>query len=189
MNPFRSRSVFAVFAIALLALVGLPVAGTAVAAPEAAPRVVTYDAGGAADFRDVVDEAARIWNSSVDNVRLEPADGSADVVVVADDGWPRARTDGLGRGKIWMGRQAVDQGHDPTRIAAHEFGHIFGLPDRRTGVCEELMSGHSAGTDCSSAHPNGEEAAEVDRNFAAGVAVPPELFVDSAPAADQQVRY
>lgn len=181
MNPFRLRSVFATFALAMLVLVGLPVSGTAVAAPEAAPRVVTYDAGGAAEFRDVVDEAAQIWNDSVANVRLEPGSGSADVIVVADDGWPRARTDGLGSGKIWMGRQAVNQGHDPARIAAHEFGHIFGLPDRRTGICAELMSGHSAGPDCSNARPNQQEIAEVDRNFAQGVTVPGRLFVDSVP--------
>ncbi|MEK8105894.1 snapalysin family zinc-dependent metalloprotease [Micromonospora sp. M12] len=43
-----------------------------------------------------------------------------------------------------MGRTAVNQGYDRTRIATHEVGHILGLPDRRTGLCTDLMSGSSA---------------------------------------------
>jgi len=33
------------------------------------------------------------------------------------------------------------------------------------------MSGHSAGPSCRNAHPSPAEAAEVDRNFARGLAV------------------
>lgn len=173
-------------AFAVLVPAGAPVAASPSATAAPAPQtvqVVTYDASGAAEFREVVHRAARIWNGSVRNVELEPAAGSgADVTVVADDGWPRARPTGLGSGKIWMGREAVDRGHDPTRIAAHEIGHILGLPDRRTGVCGELMSGHSAGTGCANAHPSAQEAAEVERNFAQSAVVPRRLFVDSLPA-------
>jgi snapalysin len=58
-------------------------------------------------------------------------------------------------------------------------GHILGLPDRRTGVCEELMSGHSAGTQCKTAEPDAAEIAEVEQNFANGVIIPRRVYVDA----------
>ncbi|GAA4201393.1 hypothetical protein GCM10022252_56020 [Streptosporangium oxazolinicum] len=131
----------------------------------AAVRVLRYDASRAAEFRSAVDQAAQIWNSSVSNVRLV-AGSPADFVVIADNGWPRAQPTSLGRGTVWMGRQATAEGHNPLRIAAHEIGHILGLPDRRTGRCTDLMSGASAGTSCTNANPNAAEKAEVQRNFA-----------------------
>ncbi len=182
MSPTRITRLCLGAVLAALLLVGGPMAAAPSEAAATTPAVVTYNSGRAAEFRDVVDEAARIWNDSVDGVRLEKVTGRADVVIVADDGWPRARTTGLGSGKIWMGREAVNQGHDPARIAAHEIGHIFGLPDRRTGLCEDLMSGHSAGTGCTNAHPSSQEIAEVERNFAGDVAVARRLHVDAVPA-------
>ncbi|GAA2877544.1 hypothetical protein GCM10010517_39080 [Streptosporangium fragile] len=131
----------------------------------AAVRVLRYDASRAAEFRSAVDQAAQIWNSSVTNVRLV-AGTPADVVVLADNGWPRALPTGLGRGTVWMGRQATSQGYNPLRIATHELGHILGLPDRRTGLCSDLMSGSSAGVSCTNPYPNAAEKAEVQRNFA-----------------------
>ncbi|GAA3212151.1 snapalysin family zinc-dependent metalloprotease [Nonomuraea helvata] len=65
-----------------------------------------------------------------------------------------------------MGRQATSQGYNPLRIAAHEIGHILGLPDRRTGLCSDLMSGSSAPVSCTNPNPSAAERAEVDRNFA-----------------------
>ena len=65
-----------------------------------------------------------------------------------------------------MGRQAVNQGYYPPRIATHEFGHLLGLPDRRTGLCTDLMSGSSAPVSCTNAFPNSREAAEVNARFA-----------------------
>ncbi|GAA0524302.1 peptidase [Saccharopolyspora subtropica] len=171
--PRPIRPVLGVLVAFLVALVA-PV--TAAATPDQV-RVVTYDAGQAAEFRDAVDAGAQIWNDSVHNVRLEPATGGdADVVVLADDGWPRAEVVDLGRGRIWMGRQAVAEGHDVVRIAAHEFGHILGLPDNRTGECADLMSGASAGPDCDNAKPNPDEIAEVERNFADSVRITPRVF-------------
>ncbi|MEV1249144.1 snapalysin family zinc-dependent metalloprotease [Nonomuraea sp. NPDC050022] len=134
---------------------------------QAAPllRTLRYDAGRAAEFRGAVDQAAQIWNSSVTNVRLV-AGTPADFVVVADNGWPRTLPTSLGRGTIWMGREATSQGYNPVRIAAHEIGHILGLPDRRTGLCSDLMSGSSAPVSCTNANPSAAERAQVDRNFA-----------------------
>ncbi|MDP9867562.1 MULTISPECIES: snapalysin family zinc-dependent metalloprotease [Streptosporangium] len=149
-----------------------------------AVRVLRYDASRAAEFRSAVDQAAQIWNSSVVNVRLV-AGSPADFVVLADNGWPRAQPTGLGRGTVWIGRQATAQGHNPLRISAHEIGHILGLPDRRTGRCSDLMSGASAGVSCTNPYPNAAEKAEVERNFAGSTPVIDfgEIYVDSPEAA------
>jgi snapalysin len=148
-------------------LVGAARADAAPAAPTAA-RIVYYDASRAAEFVVAVNQGAANWNASVRNVRLEPvpAGRRANITVTADDGWPRTQVTSLGNGRVYMGRQAVAQGHSPARIAAHEFGHILGLPDRRTGRCTDLMSGSSAPPSCRNAIPNAAEAAEVDRLFA-----------------------
>ncbi|GHH94224.1 snapalysin family zinc-dependent metalloprotease [Streptomyces capillispiralis] len=148
--------------------------GPAVAAPSApaaspavAARVLTYDASGAAEFRSAVDRGAAVWNESVDSVELRPAASGqrADIRVLADDGWPRAVPGSLGTGTVYIGRQAVDQGHHTVRIAAHELGHMLGLPDRKPGPCSRLMSGASAGTTCTNAYPNAAERTEVEGNF------------------------
>jgi snapalysin len=141
-----------------------------VTAPAQAASLVTvlrYDASRAAEFTAAVTQAAGIWNSSVTNVRLVQGT-PAHFIVYADDGWPRAQPTSLGRGRIWMGRQATSQGYDRVRIATHEIGHILGLPDRRTGRCSDLMSGSSAGVACANPNPSAAERAEVDRNFAGG---------------------
>jgi snapalysin len=145
----------------------LMTANAASADASVAVRTVLYDASRAGEFVDVFHEAAAIWNSSVRNVRLESGRPAA-ITIMVDNGWPRAQPRGLGAGRIWMGRQAVNDGHYPLRIATHEIGHIFGLPDRRTGRCSELMSGSSAGTSCRNPNPDAREKAEVDANFAGG---------------------
>lgn len=152
--------------------------GQAVAAPAqpspsaAAPTVLTYDASQSAEFAEAVDKGAQVWNENVANVRLEPAaEGEdANVEIIADDGWPRAMTTSLGNGTIWFGRQAVNEGYDTTRIAAHELGHILGLPDIKPGPCTSLMSGASPGPSCTNAIPDAAEKAEVEDAFASGFA-------------------
>ncbi|MFJ6725084.1 snapalysin family zinc-dependent metalloprotease [Streptomyces sp. NPDC091281] len=170
---------------ASLALVGGPaLAAPAATAPQPlAARVVTYDAGAAAEFRAAVDRGAAVWNESVDAVELRPvaAGQRADIRVLADNGWPRAVTTSLGRGTVYIGRQAVTEGHDTVRISAHELGHILGLPDRKPGPCTSLMSGSSAGTSCKNPYPNAAEKAEVERDFGAAAA-------PSAPVAAGAVR-
>ncbi|MER7210131.1 snapalysin family zinc-dependent metalloprotease [Streptosporangium sp. NPDC000239] len=155
-----------VLGLAFLATVSPAQAGTAQATPgeAVAVRVLRYDASRAAEFRSAIDQAAQVWNSSVTSVRLV-AGSPADFVVYADYGWPRAQPTSLGRGTVWIGRQATSEGHNPLRIATHEIGHILGLPDRRTGLCSDLMSGASAGTGCTNPYPNATEKAQVERNF------------------------
>ncbi|MEV6592129.1 snapalysin family zinc-dependent metalloprotease [Streptomyces acidicola] len=165
--------------------------GQAVAAPPdtantpLAARVFTYDASGSAEFRSAVDRGAAIWNESVDAVELRPvaAGQRANIRVLADDGWPRALPTTLGNGTVYIGRQAVDEGHNTIRISSHELGHILGLPDRKPGPCTSLMSGSSAGTTCTNPYPNAAEKAEVEGNFGGALvgrapAALPEVIVD-----------
>lgn len=143
--------------------------GAAVAAPSTnAVRILYYDASRAAEFVNVVHQGASNWNSRVTNVQLRPvpAGVTPNIVVTADNGWPRAMPTSLGNGRWIMGRQAVNDGHHPPRISTHEFGHLLGLPDRRTGLCTDLMSGASAGTSCRNAFPSAAEAARANGNFA-----------------------
>jgi snapalysin len=164
-----ARTLLGTLAAVALGSVQLLTAGPAAAASVAAPpRVLYYDASRAAEFVAVVHQGANNWNASVTNVRLRPVPpgGRANIIVTADNGWPRALVRSLGNGRWIMGRQAVNQGHYPPRISTHEFGHLLGLPDRRTGRCADLMSGASAGTSCRNAFPNAREIREVNANFA-----------------------
>jgi snapalysin len=171
--PRRRWFALGIAAAAAVVSAQLVGAGQASAEPATtnAARILYYDASRAAEFVAAVNQGAANWNASVTNVRLEPvpAGRRANITVVADNGWPRAQVTSLGNGRIYMGRQAVQQGHYPPRIAAHEFGHILGLPDRRTGLCTDLMSGSSAPASCRNAFPNAAEAREVNARFAGSV--------------------
>lgn len=165
----------------LVAILGAAAALTfaGVTPASAAPRVLYYDASQAQEFRAVVDEGAQIWNSRVANVRLMPVTSgrTPNIRVYADNGWPRTYTTSLGNGRWYMGRDAVDDGYFQPRIAAHEFGHILGLPDRRTGLCSDLMSGSSAPVSCANAYPSSAEAAQVNANFRVAAVVPARTYV------------
>ncbi|MCX4725397.1 snapalysin family zinc-dependent metalloprotease [Streptomyces sp. NBC_01020] len=168
-------------AVAALVPVALGVtsgAASAHPAPRATAAVVTltYDASGAGQWADAITQGVNNWNAADHNVHLQPATsrGSANFVYVATSGWPQTTlgpiVPGGSRGQVQLGQEAVDEGYDMTRIAAHETGHILGLPDDYSGPCSELMSGHGPGTSCTNAKPNAAEAAQVDRNYASGAA-------------------
>lgn len=165
------------FLLALALITGLSTP-TAAAAPQSESGVLvttlTYDDSLAAEFKNAVAQGVSAWNSSVSNVRLvRAATGTrANVRVIADNNWPRATLGPVrpgGSGTVWMGRLAVQQGHNAVRIAAHEFGHILGLPDVKPGPCSSLMSGSSAGTSCTNPFPNATERARVERNYSSGL--------------------
>lgn len=144
-------------------------------APHAASAVVTltYDTSDAGQWADPIAQAAQNWNNVLHNVRLEPASNprSADYVYQATSGWPQSTLGPIfpgGNGDVQLGQEAVDEGYDVIRIAAHETGHILGLGDDYDGPCSEIMSGHGPGTACTNAEPDAAEAARVDRNYAAG---------------------
>jgi len=154
-----------------LVAVGAPTA-SATADTKALVRTLYYDTSQAQEFVADWDKAAENWNKSVVNVKLaKKGPGTpTNIRIYADNGWPRAITTSLGNGTVYMGRQAVQQGHYRPRITTHEIGHILGLPDRRTGLCTDLMSGSSAPASCKNDLPNAAERAEVDRKFRGALA-------------------
>ncbi|WP_117214914.1 snapalysin family zinc-dependent metalloprotease [Allorhizocola rhizosphaerae] len=178
------RSLFrAVVGVAAAIGAVIPTQLVAAAPASAAVRVLYYDASAAGEFVNVVHQGAANWNASVTNVRLErwTSGRPRNIVVTVDNNWPRAYVTSLGNGRWVMGRQAVNQGYHPPRIAAHEFGHLLGLPDRRTGLCADLMSGSSAPVSCTNAFPNSRERSEVQANFAGSLATgnqTEKVFVD-----------
>lgn len=132
-------------------------------------RRITVSVARAGQYEDEVREALKIWNSHVPEINLVATSSfSADVTIGNGPGWPYAQPRSLGKGHVHMGSRAMNQGHYALRVATHELGHIFGMPDRRTGKCEDLMSGSSAGTSCKNPHPNQAEIDEVRGYFQRG---------------------
>jgi snapalysin len=183
-----ARTLIGATALAL-SVTALPAAANAATAPAAAPaahqRLATitlyYDDSQAAEFKDAVVAGAESWNSSVQNVHLVEATGgqSADIDVVAFDGWPQSTLGPVfpgGHGTVYYGREAVNEGYDLVRIAAHELGHSLGLDDNKPGPCSSLMSGSTGGVDCTNATPDASEKAGVEANYASGVAAAQRLF-------------
>lgn len=178
-------------AAAAIALAVTPAADVA-AAPQQDPgaaAVVTlrYDDSRAAGWEAAIAAGVAHWNASVSTVRLvEAAPGTAaEIQIVATTGWPQATLGPVrpgGRARVELGSQAVTDGHDKTRIAAHEIGHNLGLPDTKPGPCSQLMSGSSAGTSCRNAVPNATERARVAAYYAQALVRTPadgRLLVDA----------
>ncbi|MEU2320462.1 snapalysin family zinc-dependent metalloprotease [Streptomyces althioticus] len=175
----------------------LSMAGTASASPapataqpgaQAAVVTLRYDDSRAAGWEAAIAAGVASWNASVTNVRLvEAAPGSAaEIVIVATSGWPQATLGPVRPGRqvrVELGSQAVNDGYNKTRIAAHELGHSLGLPDTKPGPCSQLMSGSSAGTACTSAVPNATERSRVQsyyaNAFAASVVTDGRTLVDA----------
>ncbi len=147
------------------------------AAAKNASATVTlhYDDSRAGSWEAAITAGVASWNSNVDNVKLvEAAPGArAEIQIVATSGWPQATLGPVrpgGQVRVELGSQAVTQGHDKTRIAAHEIGHSLGLLDTKPGPCSQLMSGSSAGTSCRNAVPNATEQARVESAYTNGFA-------------------
>ncbi|MFJ9043325.1 snapalysin family zinc-dependent metalloprotease [Streptomyces sp. NPDC102347] len=163
----------------VLATAGAASAAPAVEEPSAQAAVVTlrYDDSRAAGWEAAIAAGVASWNANVSNVRLVEAapGGAAEIVIVATTGWPQATLGPVRPGRqvrVELGSQAVSDGYNKTRIAAHELGHSLGLPDTKPGPCSQLMSGSSAGTACTNAVPNVTERSRVQSNYASALALP-----------------
>ncbi|MEU6157896.1 snapalysin family zinc-dependent metalloprotease [Streptomyces sp. NPDC047130] len=158
----------------------LAAATAAHAAPAPAPAsagevhsaavTLRYDDSRAAGWEAAVAAGVASWNQTVDNVQLvEAAPGTrAEIVIVATSGWPQAMLGPVrpgGQVRVELGSQAVAQGYNKTRIAAHELGHSLGLPDTKPGPCSQLMSGSTAGVSCTNAVPNLTERSRVESYY------------------------
>ncbi|MFG2265630.1 snapalysin [Streptomyces sp. NPDC048720] len=132
---------------------------------------VYYNASQAPTFRSQISSAASIWNSSVSNVKLASTTGSADFSYYEgnDSRGSYASTNGHGSGYIFLD-YAQNRQYDSIRVAAHETGHVLGLPDHYSGPCSELMSGGGPGTSCTNRYPNSTERARVNQLWANGLA-------------------
>ncbi|MEU8539042.1 snapalysin [Streptomyces sp. NPDC048717] len=139
------------------------------AAPGATAVTVVYSTANAPSFRSVISNSARIWNSSVTNVKL--AEGSNPDFAYYEGNDSRgsyASTDGHGNGYIFLD-YAQNQQYNSTRVTAHETGHVLGLPDHYSGPCSELMSGGGPGTSCTNSTPNATERARVNQLWQYGL--------------------
>jgi snapalysin len=139
---------------------------------QAAPATITlhYDDSQAAEFKSAVVAGANSWNASVKKVRLVKATAGtrAEIRIIAFNGWPQSTLGPVrpgGSGTVWFGREAVNEGYNTIRIAAHELGHSLGLPDNKPGPCSSLMSGSTGGVSCTNATPNASERAAVEANY------------------------
>jgi snapalysin len=134
---------------------------------KAAAVTVTY-AVDAPSFRSEINSSTSIWNSSVSNVTL--VEGSNYDFYYTEGNDPRgsyASTDGHGSGYIFLDYAQANQ-YDPTRITAHETGHVLGLPDHYSGPCSELMSGGGPGPSCTNPYPDSSERSRVNQLWANG---------------------
>jgi snapalysin len=124
----------------------------------------------ATSFRSQIARSTQIWNSSVTNVKLVETTGTTYDFYYREGNDSRgsyASTNGHGRGYIFLDYAQAQQ-YDPTRITAHETGHVLGLPDHYSGPCSELMSGGGPGTSCTNPNPNSAERSRVNQLWANG---------------------
>ncbi|MEU0098844.1 snapalysin family zinc-dependent metalloprotease [Streptomyces sp. NPDC006267] len=177
LNSRWFKAAGAAAAITLAATTAAQAAPAPDPAAEGVTAVVTlrYDDSRAGGWEAAITAGVASWNANVDNVKLvEAAPGTrAEIRIVATSGWPQATLGPVrpgGQARVELGSQAVAQGHDKTRIAAHELGHSLGLPDTKPGPCSQLMSGSSAGTSCGNAVPNAAERFRVEAAYAGGLA-------------------
>jgi snapalysin len=128
---------------------------------KAAAVTVTY-AVDAPTFASQIASSTSIWNSSVSNVTLVEGSNYDFYYTEGNDSrGSYASTDGHGSGYVFLDYAQAQQ-YDPTRITAHETGHVLGLPDHYSGPCSELMSGGGPGPSCTNPYPDSTERSKVN---------------------------
>jgi snapalysin len=141
-----------------------------------AVRTVYYNDSGAPSYQSQIARSTAIWNSSVHNVQLVETSGSGSFAYYEGDDsrGSYASTDGRGNGYVFLDYTQM-RTYNPTRVTAHETGHVLGLPDHYSGPCSELMSGGGPGPSCTNAYPNSAERDQVDSLWASLAAARYEL--------------
>ncbi|GHH45723.1 snapalysin family zinc-dependent metalloprotease [Streptomyces candidus] len=191
----RSKWFAAAGTAAALAVLAVPAAAHAAPAPttaalasSSAVTTLYYDDTRARGWEAAITAGVASWNANASTVKLAKVRPGtrAEIQIVATNGWPQATLGPVrpgGRARVELGNLAVTEGHDKTRIAAHEIGHNLGLPDTKPGPCSQLMSGSSAGISCKNAVPNATERARVESAYATRAATHPQregrLLVDA----------
>ena len=180
-RAFASVLVGAALALPVTAIAAAPAA----AAPALQATTLTYDDSQAGEFKSQVAAGVNVWNTSVTNVHIVKATSGqrVNIKVIAFDGWPQTQLGPVrpnGTVTVWMGRQAVQQGYNVVRIAAHELGHALGLLDNKPGPCSSLMSGSTGGVSCQNTKPNAAEAARVQQNYAGTLVGTGAIVADAA---------
>jgi snapalysin len=170
-------TVAAVTVLAVPAAHAAPVSAAAASTGSSAATTLYYDDTRARGWEAAITASVASWNANTSKVKLAKVRPGtrAEIQLVATSGWPQATLGPVrpgGRATVELGSLAVTQGHDKTRIAAHEIGHNLGLPDTKPGPCSQLMSGSSAGISCKNAVPNATERARVDSAYADRTATP-----------------
>jgi len=127
---------------------------------------VRYRSNNAPSFQTQISRSTQIWNSSVTDVQLVQVSSTSAYDFYYTEGndsrGSYASTNGHGRGYIFLDYRQAQQ-YDPTRITAHETGHVLGLPDHYSGPCSELMSGGGPGPSCTNPYPNSTERSRVNQ--------------------------
>lgn len=138
-------------------------------ATRAATTTVYFSVASAPTYAATIRQGARVWNSSVSNVKLVERTSGASLTYREgnDSRGSYAYTDGRGSGYIFFDHTQMRQ-YNTLRVAAHETGHALGLPDTYSGPCSQLMSGGGPGTSCTNAYPNATEKNQVNRIWASG---------------------
>lgn len=158
-----------ILAAVLTCAAALGVPSAASAAPSAAaetPEIIAIDLLLAGDWTDAAREAIEIWNTSVPGIRFVEQDTEAALRVkaytTATGTQSHVYIRGAGQGWVYL-ENGDAQLYKPTRVVAHELGHLLSLNDigRTEPYCEKLMSGAAGGADCQNDHPDAAEIAEV----------------------------
>ncbi|AGL16804.1 snapalysin family zinc-dependent metalloprotease [Actinoplanes sp. N902-109] len=164
-----SRALHLMAATVLAGTAVLTAAGPARAADES-PEVIAVDLLLAGDWTTAAREAMRIWNDAVPAIKFVEQATEAPLRVkaytTATGTSSHVYISGAGQGWVYL-ENGDAQRYQPTRIVAHELGHMLSLNDigSTDQSCAKLMSGATAGPDCRDDHPDAAEIAEVTAFF------------------------
>lgn len=162
----RALSLLSAVVLACATVLGVTTPAGA-AAP--APKVIPIDLLLAGSYTDAAREAITIWNQAVPTIKFVEQNTPAALRVqeykTTRGTQSHVAPKGLGVGFVYL-EVGDAQKYKPSRIVAHELGHMLVLNDYGPGPCSKLMTGGNAGGDCQNDHPDAQEIAEVEAYWA-----------------------